>query len=281
MNKPLFVFLTLMFLNVSVAFAQRDPYAALKQEVSESVNDSVDIANHFYNFDEYARMFTYSIDDYESFDVESLHYPKVDMTQKTDTTPIFLQHYEHPCEGRVTSVFGPRGRRYHYGTDVKVYTGDPIYATFDGIVRIAKRSPSYGYIVILRHSNGLETYYAHLSKMNVRPDDVVKAGELIGLGGNTGRSRGSHLHFEVRYLGNPIDPQKIINFEAKSLISDTLLLCKEHFNYIKDNRFHTVKRGETLTGIAQKYQVSVNNICKINKISNRASIKAGQVLRIR
>ena len=104
---------------------------------------------------------------------------------------------------------------------------------FDGKVRIAKRAGAYGNLVVIRHDNGLETYYAHLSKINVEVNQDVKAGEILGLGGSTGRSTGPHLHLEIRYLGAAINPEKVIDFKTYSLISDTLMLTQDCFKKVK------------------------------------------------
>ena len=137
---------------------------------------------------------------------------------------IDLRGFCMPTDSRlVTSHFGyrPRFRRQHYGTDIKVYVGDTIRAAFDGKVRVVKyEGRGYGKYVIIRHPNGLETLYGHMSKQLVKEDEVVKAGEPIGLGGNTGRSYGSHLHFETRFLGQFIDPEKVFNFAAQDVLGD-------------------------------------------------------------
>ena len=120
----------------------------------------------------------------------------------------------------VTSNFGYRKsfKRMHKGIDVKVYIGDTIYAAFDGQVRAANIDPNgYGKYVVIRHYNGFETVYGHMSKQLVKANDFVQAGEPIGLGGNTGRSTGSHLHFEVRFLGAAIDPAEIFDFKEQKL----------------------------------------------------------------
>lgn len=137
---------------------------------------------------------------------------------------IDLRGFCMPTDSRlVTSHFGyrPRFRRQHYGTDIKVYVGDTIRAAFDGKVRVVKyEGRGYGKYVIIRHPNGLETLYGHMSKQLVKEDEVVKAGDPIGLGGNTGRSYGSHLHFETRFLGQFIDPEKVFNFAAQDVLGD-------------------------------------------------------------
>ena len=137
---------------------------------------------------------------------------------------IDLRGFRMPTDSRlVTSHFGyrPRFRRQHYGTDIKVYVGDTIRAAFDGKVRVVKyEGRGYGKYVIIRHPNGLETLYGHMSKQLVAEDQVVKAGEPIGLGGNTGRSYGSHLHFETRFLGQFIDPERVFDFAAQDVLGD-------------------------------------------------------------
>ena len=131
---------------------------------------------------------------------------------------------------RITSPFGLRRYRWHYGTDLKVYYGDPVKAAFDGIVRIVDYERyGYGRYVVLRHLNGFETLYGHLSKAKVKVGETVKAGELIGQGGSTGRSTGTHLHFEVRYQGNAIDPSSIYDFTAECLLSETYLSYTSYF----------------------------------------------------
>ena len=169
-----------------------------------------------------------------------------------------------------------------YGTDIALRTGDTVRAAFDGVVRIAQRNASYGYIVILFHRNGLETYYAHLSKMLVSPCQMVKAGEPIALGGNTGRSRGSHLHLEVRYLGAPLDPQYLIDFGEGKLLRDSLPICKTTLYGVSysDAMYHKVRQGETLSSIARKYRTSVARIRVLNNMKS-TRIRTGSTLRVR
>jgi len=140
---------------------------------------------------------------------------------------IDLRQFHMPCDSRmVTSHYGyrPSFRRQHYGTDIKVFVGDTIRAAFPGKVRVVNFDRNgYGNYVVIRHPNGLETIYGHMSKHLVKPDQVVMAGEVIGLGGNTGRSTGSHLHFETRFLGQFIDPEKLFDFEAQDVKGDFYL----------------------------------------------------------
>lgn len=137
---------------------------------------------------------------------------------------IDLRSFRMPCDSRlVTSHYGYRRsfRRQHYGTDLKVFIGDTIRAAFSGKVRIvAYERKGYGKYVVMRHPNGLETVYGHMSKQLVTEDQIVHAGDPIGLGGNTGRSTGPHLHFETRFLGQFIDPEKLFDFEAQDVKGD-------------------------------------------------------------
>lgn len=135
-----------------------------------------------------------------------------------------LRNFCMPCDSRlVTSHYGyrPQFKRFHYGTDIKVYVGDTIRSVFNGKIRIvAYEGKGYGNYVIIRHDNGLETVYGHMSKHLVKENQVVRAGQPIGLGGNTGRSTGPHLHFETRFLGEYINPEHMFSFEARDAKGD-------------------------------------------------------------
>lgn len=142
-----------------------------------------------------------------------------------------LQGFHIPVMGRISSRYGPRGRSSHKGIDIALTTGEPIYATFEGKVRYAKyNSGGYGNLVILRHPSGIETYYGHLCKLNVSVGDYVVAGQVIGYGGNTGKSRGSHLHYEMRYCDHTFDPERIIDFSTGELKWHTFVLERGYFN---------------------------------------------------
>ena len=142
-----------------------------------------------------------------------------------------LAQFKSPVTGKVLSKYGPRRRRNHNGVDIPLRPGEPVYATFDGRVRYAKyNTGGYGNLVIVRHRNGLETWNAHLSKLNVKPNDYVKAGQVIGFSGNTGRSRGPHLHYEMRYQDQTFDPEFIVDFETGQLKYQTFALEKSFFN---------------------------------------------------
>ena len=225
-------------------------------------------------------------DTYCSWTSARVHPYSYNLTNIKDTVAILLARdtcsYVPPFIGPKTSDFGYRRYRHHYGVDIKVYVGDPIASAFEGVVRVAHYDQDYGKVVVVRHANGLETLYAHLSELKVREGDWIEAGDLIGLGGNTGRSTGSHLHFEVRYKGEPIDPNDIIDWNTGELLSDTLLLNKAHFAYLKEIRkrkYYTIRRGDTLSGIARKYGTSVSALCKLNAINSRTTLRVGRTLR--
>ena len=200
-----------------------------------------------------------------------------------DTLLIDFSHYCHANRNVVTSEFGfRRGWQFHYGIDTRLKIGDSICSSFDGMVRIVQRGRAYGNYIVIRHFNGFETVYGHLSKTLVRVNQVVRAGEIIGLGGNTGRSTGPHLHYEIRYLGQPVSPRDLIDFEnftAKYRIVD---LCAQYFAYVKELeqvRFYTVRKGDTLSGISKKVGVSIDRLCQLNNIKRNSTLRIGQRIR--
>lgn len=225
-------------------------------------------------------------DEYCSWNTKRVHPYSVDLRNMDDTIIIPLAvdtcDFVAPFIGRKTSDFGYRRYRYHYGVDIKLRTGDEVKAAFEGVVRIAHYDGDYGRVVVIRHNNGLETLYGHLSRLNVKEGEKVEAGDVIGLGGNTGRSTGSHLHFEVRYLGEPINPNEVIDWELGYLCSDTLHLDAEHFEYlveVRKRKYHTIRRGDTLSGIARRYGTSIGRLCRLNGIRSSTTLKIGRKIR--
>lgn len=214
---------------------------------------------------------------------------KIPIDSISDSIRINCSEFVLPVPGHVTSKFGFRRYRYHFGTDLKLYTGEPVKVAFSGKVRIIDyERKGYGHYVVVRHNNGLETVYGHLSKVLVKHDQLVCAGDTIALGGNTGRSTGSHLHFEVRYLGNAIDPANVIDFNSGTLRNDEYLITKnESFYYNQDLKalqaaaYVTVKSGDTLSHIATRNGTSISNICRLNNISTKTVIRPGQKIRVR
>lgn len=179
-----------------------------------------------------------------------------------------------------------RGFMYtHKGLDIHLAKGDTVKAAFDGVVRYAKYNRGgFGNLVIVRHYNGLETYYAHLSKIKVSVNQVIKSGDLVGYGGSTGRSRSPHLHFEVRYKDVPLDPLRMIDLESKKLISNTFPVSRSVFypsNFDGTAIYHRIRSGDTVSRIAKKYRTSVKEICAINKIKPNTRLRVGRSLRVK
>lgn len=237
---------------------------------------------------------------FEGFDTAAIHLPKLDVSSIVEPIGIHLRDNAHgnkftwptPWSARPSSHFGPRWRRFHYGLDLALPTGEPIYAAFDGVVRISKYNRSYGNLVIIHHSNGLETYYAHMSQRNVVAGQQVKSGDVIGLCGNTGRSRGSHLHFEIRYMGNAINPEHVLDCSTHDLLSDDLSLTSASFRKVGNSGrggggggkassgWYRVRQGDTLEKIARRNGTTVTQLCKLNGISRNKTIRAGERLRV-
>ena len=236
-------------------------------------------------------------------------------TALPDTFKINLRGFCMPTDNRVvTSNFGARWGRQHKGIDVKVYIGDTIRAAFSGKVRMVKyEAGGYGKYVVIRHGNGLETIYGHMSKHLVAEDEIVEAGQPIGLGGNTGRSTGSHLHFETRLCGVALNPALMFDFKNQDVVGDyymfyrdtcqkesivasrlrgvngrcdivsdedmELAIAAPEATYTKNVKFHKVKSGETLSSIARKRHTTVNAICKLNRIGKNIRLMPGQILK--
>ena len=236
-------------------------------------------------------------DDY--FDYEALHarYPEASIPAEVDICLVDETHgFKTPVPGSVHSQFKMRRRRPHYGVDLPLHTGDSVKAAFDGVVRISTgyRTGGYGNLVIIRHSNGLETYYGHLSKRLVEAGEPVRAGEVIGLGGSTGRSTGPHLHFETRYKGKAFDPERIIDFPHGALRSSLFTLKKDYFSiyshYGQTDResvaasqaqYYKVRKGDTLGRIAARHGTTVTKLCKLNGIKSSKTLRVGERLRVR
>jgi murein DD-endopeptidase MepM/ murein hydrolase activator NlpD len=293
------LFLVLFFSFLQSAFAKADNNLISLSDTNIAPGDTVP-----YVLDE-EEMMDYNdslvsfpaYDLYCGWDTVNIHSAKFNVATLKDTSKNILLYneqscgYVHPFEGKITSSFGPRKRRYHYGVDIDLETGDCVAAAFDGKVRIAKKSKSYGNVIVIRHPNGLETYYAHLSSSNVEIGEEVYAGQVIGLGGNTGRSRGSHLHFEVRYMGHPINPAELISFDQHKLISDTLTISSKTFNYVAaakkaaaknastKGRIHVVKKGDTLSAIARRYKTTTKALCQKNGLKPTSKLRLGQKIK--
>ncbi len=234
--------------------------------------------------------------------------PRVPATYNIDCSGFVM-----PLEGnlRITSNYGYRARyrRQHKGIDIALRTGDDVRAAFDGKVRIrGYERGGYGNYIVIRHPNGLETVYGHMSRCIAKEGQIVRAGEVIGKGGSTGRSTGPHLHFETRFLGIDINPARIIDFEVGAPQSDyyTFVAPKGYKTYAYEEgdtqsktgdakykakpqksrasashapRIYRVKKGDTLSHIAKKTGTSVSHLCKANNMSSRATLRPGQALK--
>lgn len=249
---------------------------------------------------------------YEDWDNRYAH----KATALPDSFRIDLRNFYMPTPSRIiTSNFGSRWGRQHKGLDIKVYIGDTIRAAFSGKVRVVRyERAGYGNYVVIRHDNGLETIYGHMSKQLVEENQEVRAGEPIGLGGNTGRSTGSHLHFETRLCGVALNPALMFDFRNQDVVSDFYMFRRNTYedesvvatrlrgvggkvgssdseddielataapaaSYEAAVRFHKVSAGETLYSIARKRGTTVDALCKLNRIGKNIRLMPGQILK--
>ena len=178
-----------------------------------------------------------------------------------NTKVLDVRHYVMPIKGNyVTSHYGyrPQFGRTHKGIDLRAAVGDTVYSAFSGRVRLTRfERGGYGFYVIVRHENGLETVYGHLSRFLVKPDQYVKAGQPIALSGNTGRSTGPHLHFETRFMGYAINPEAIFDFANRCTHTDSYTFSKANYtkarDYAPSKRYSQAKKEtkETTTAAAK------------------------------
>lgn len=227
---------------------------------------------------------------YEGFDLNKL-FPEKDMLKLKGDSSVCLKLsgieqgvYVPPFVGPITSGFGWRDSTKHNGVDIDLNKGDKVVSAFDGMVRIAKREGGFGNVVIVRHYNGLETVYAHLSKIKVKSGQIVTAGQLLGLGGSTGHSTGTHLHFEVRFKGVPINPKYLICFREQRLLCSELVIKQTKWGlaaYPKDAKFYTIEKGDTIFEIAKRFGTTTASIKQINGFtSGRIRLKVGQQINV-
>lgn len=271
---------------------------ALNEENLEEIHDTTEIL--FPSHDLYAVWDTVSAHPYnfyESFKCDSV---TINLTSPGDGG------FTMPFGGGITSEFGWRKYRPHYGTDIKLAVGDQVVSSFDGMIRMAKYYYGYGNCVIIRHNNGLETVYGHLSKILVEAGQSIKSGEIIGLGGNTGRSFGSHLHFEMRYLGQALDTEDFIDYAKGTLKTNEFILRKTdvehkydlracHTRHKRDvgmarggsyggamakNGIYKIRPGDTLGAIARRHKTTINSLCKKNGLKPTTVLRLGQKLKI-
>jgi LysM repeat protein len=263
---------------------------------------------------------------------------RVEFSSLPENLPINLKEgnseFIFPVKGQLLGQFCYRGRIPHTGVDISLKRGTPVYSSFDGVVRLAKYYGGYGKLVVVRHLNGLETVYGHLSKIKVKVNQKVKAGDIVGLGGRTGKATANHLHFETRYNGAAFDPMEMMDFKTYNLISDTLVLHRNSFlpkfkivrsrrhgksaiemNYdengklitespnntnpkdsvatttiensdvntaiSKKTKYYVVKKGDTLYQIAKRSKTTTKYLSRLNGISTKKKLKAGQKIKLR
>ena len=214
---------------------------------------------------------------------------KIPIDSMPDSVRIDCSHFFVPVHGEVTSEFGPRRYRFHYGIDLRLKVGDSVRCAFSGRVRIIDyEGRGYGNYIVIRHDNGLETVYAHLSSVLVAMNQNIKAGDLIAFGGNTGHSTGPHLHFEMRYIGNAINPAHIVDFSTGLVHSKTFLLTKKSAFYYQHEvklltsaKYYKVRKGDTLKKVAARNGTSLKALCRLNGLKTKAKLKKGQRLRVR
>ncbi|MBE6331800.1 MAG: LysM peptidoglycan-binding domain-containing protein [Bacteroidales bacterium] len=260
---------------------QEQPDAVAIQNLADSLAHKYDCVGE--EDDPYANLDIYS--DWDDAHVDPLR-------GKTgwivpDSQYISFKGYVQPIRGKVNSPYGWRRRRMHKGVDLKLIKGDTVVAAWDGKVRIRKFDRrGYGYYYVIRHANGLETVYGHLSKFIVQVNDSVKAGQPIGLGGSTGRSTGPHLHLEFRFMGIALDPAELIDFDTFEPKHNPYLFRRKHAELVQeglagdgDAAYHRVRQGDTLGAIARKYHTSVERLCRLNKMSAKKTLRIGQRIR--
>lgn len=297
-----------------LAFAAKfdDKHKKLTDDKKRKKDDTTQVVCTTVAYDDVDSLLMFpSHDLYGSWDTAACHPNLFSQQFAGDSAVVYLLDdwscgFTMPRKGIITSEFGWRRRRPHYGTDINLETGDTVAAAFDGKVRIARYIQGYGNVVIIRHNNGLETVYGHLSKLLVQPEESVVSGMTIGLGGNTGRSYGSHLHFEIRYLGRAIDTEDLIDYAKGEVKNNSFVIFKEDFDakynlrsihahkvskshatsrYATNNKSHkgktvNVRNGDTLERIARRNHTTIEAICKKNGIKRNKVLRVGQKIKV-
>ena len=297
--------LPLLFLSLS-AFVQADPTTTPSSTIDETyeIPNIIELFNSYSSTDSDATLlqtpyftangsdiFGLSESNQDSMFAQTI---KLSLDSMPDSLYISCVDYCYPTESqRITSRFGIRGSRFHYGIDVGVQYGDTIRSPFSGTVTVATyQRGGYGRYVVIKHDNGLESVMAHFSRTLVKEGEQVVAGQPVGLGGSTGRSTGPHLHLEFRLFGNAFNPEKLINFNSRNVylsdIENYYLMTKANtyshrpqLEEMKRAAYHRVRSGETLSHIAKRYGTSVSRLCSLNRIKQTSILQIGQKIRYR
>lgn len=258
----------------------------IKTDNDTLVSEAVDITSEFWNTTVY-NPYKYTVQEFPL---------KITFSDSTYSSPVSHKKV-------ITSRYGWRRGRPHKGIDIDLVTGDSVVSMLDGVVRFARYSRGHGKTVVVRHYNGLETTYAHLSKIAVKANDSVSKGQFIGKGGNTGNSRGSHLHLVTSYKGEYIHPEYLFNFDdtntvraqklwvthkwtrpsyhsSKGLAKLTLYETKDAAlaSLVKQRKVYVVRKGDTLSRISKRNKTSIASICRTNKIKSTSTLRIGQKL---
>lgn len=269
-----------------------DSDASVNEVVDIKVKDNFDLST-----DGDIMLDNWSTNVFNPYKDEKIEYPfKITFEDSLYRNPVLIKSV-------VTSRYGWRWGRAHEGIDIDLVTGDDVVSVLDGVVRMARWNGGHGRLVVVRHFNGLETAYAHLSKISVKPNDTVRAGQILGKGGATGNARGSHLHFITSYKGVAINPEYLLDFGEKKRIRASeiwvtrkwtrpflhssrrmtkleLLTTEEEAaaSLVKKREVYVVKRGDTLSHIARRNGTSIRSICVANNIRSNSVLRVGQRL---
>ena len=288
-----FIFLFLFTSSITVFIGQSDSIIAIDTITFEK-EDIIIFNNETWEYSSKMEKLNYMKATVDTSDIFKSNWTKIIFPYNNEKVPdsiliSFETKYDTftiPYKNVLTSKFGYRRGGFHKGIDIRLAKGTKVKAAFNGKVRYARyNNGGYGNLVIIRHFNGLETYYAHLSKILVKENDIIQSGKVIGLGGKTGVEwSGTHLHFEVRYRDLSFDPLKIISLENECLLSDSILLKKVDFHPTiqSQRKYHKIKSGETLSHLARRHNTSVSKILKLNKeLTINSTLRIGQRIRVR
>jgi murein DD-endopeptidase MepM/ murein hydrolase activator NlpD len=288
-----FIFLLLFTFSITIVIGQSDSIIAIDTINFENENIIV-FNNKTWEYSSEMDKLNYIKSTVDTSDIFKSNWTKIIFPYNNEKVPdsvliSFETKYDTftiPYKNVLTSKFGYRRGGFHKGIDIRLAKGTEVRAAFNGKVRYARyNNGGYGNLVIIRHFNGLETYYAHLSKVLVKENDIIQSGKVIGLGGKTGVEwSGTHLHFEVRYRDLSFDPLKMISLENECLLSDSILLKKTDFHptILSQRKYHKIRSGDTLSHLARRHNTSVSKILKLNKeLTINSTLRIGQRIRVR